>query len=418
MRVLIFAILSVLLVGCSVKESPTEPKKEPKTITAPTTKPVVEEKPKEKPKTPPLVKSATKPSLVASVKPSREFYKALGLSIGYYEALNGSNKSFNFYDKSYSAKEMADSLRLFEKISKLSEGEFLEALDKNFDLYESKNTSDLALFTGYYAPLLKGSFTKTDKFNAPLYPLPRDIISVDLKKFPTANSARSISGKLNGKTLEPYYTRAQIEKGALKERPLLYLNNKVDAFLLEVQGSGIIEIDGKKHYVGYAGKNGRPYTSIGKVINDEKLIDSDKLNMQTIKEFLDADEAMRDYILNKNESYVFFKLNKQAGVFGNISLPLTAKESVAMDSELMPRGALAYIKTVIPKKVNGLKVVSRSEREPFEKFVMVQDTGGAIRGGGRVDIYFGEGEEGLFYAGQTASKGEVYLLVAKKESLR
>jgi membrane-bound lytic murein transglycosylase A len=127
---------------------------------------------------------------------------------------------------------------------------------------------------------------------------------------------------------------------------------------------------------------------------------------------------MRDYVLNKNKSFVFFKINKEPGIFGNISVALTAKESVAMDSELLPRGALCYIKTEIPKKLNGLAVVPKTEREPFEKFFMIQDTGGAIRGGGRVDIYFGEGEEALFYAGQMASKGEVYLLVAKKENLK
>ncbi|MDD3467008.1 MAG: 3D domain-containing protein, partial [Campylobacterales bacterium] len=89
-----------------------------------------------------------------------------------------------------------------------------------------------------------------------------------------------------------------------------------------------------------------------------------------------------------------------------------------MDSELLPRGGICYVNTVVPKKLNGLETVARSEREPFEKFLMVQDTGGAIRGGGRVDIYFGEGDEALFYAGQTASKGSVYLLVAKKDKLK
>jgi membrane-bound lytic murein transglycosylase A len=147
------------------------------------------------------------------------------------------------------------------------------------------------------------------------------------------------------------------------------------------------------------------------------LMNSDKVNMQTMKEFLEENPKIRDYVLNKNKSYVFFKFNEKEGIFGNIGLSLTAKESVAMDNELLPKGALAFIKTVVPKKIEGQKVVARTEREPFEKFVMVQDTGGAIRGGGRVDIYFGEGDEALFYAGQTASKGEVYLLVAKKESL-
>jgi membrane-bound lytic murein transglycosylase A len=326
--------------------------------------------------------------------------------------------NFNFYDQNYTAKEMAESLRIFKDISKLPKEEFLKKLDEEFLVYESKNDKNSSLITGYYTPILKGSFTRSEKYNAPLYPLPKDLITVDLKQFPVANSVRDIAGKIEDRKLVPYYTREEIEKGALKEKPLLYLDNKVEAFLLEVQGSGIIEIDGKKYYVGYAGKNGHPYTSIGKIVYEEKLIEPSKINMQTIKEFLDSNETMRDYVLNKNKSFVFFKINKEPGIFGNISVALTAKESVAMDSELLPRGALCYIKTEVPKKLNGLAVVPKTEREPFEKFFMIQDTGGAIRGGGRVDIYFGEGEEALFYAGQTASKGEVYLLVAKKENLK
>lgn len=415
-RFAVSTALALSLVGCAVKEPVAEPPKKEAPI----------EKPKEEeaPKTPeiakkvlPLSRSQKAPSSIVAIAPTEAFYKALDLSIGYYDSVYSKNAKFNFYDNIYDAKEMAASLKLFKEISKLPKEKFLSELDNKFALYESKNEKESALITGYYAPVLKGSFVKTERFNAPIYPVPKDMITVDLKKFPTANSVRDIVGKVEANSLVPYYTREQIEKGALKEKPIMYLDNKVELFLLGVQGSGIVEIEGKKYYVGYAGKNGRPYTSIGKVILEEGLIESSKLNMQTIKKLLNSDEKLRDRILNKNESYVFFKINKKEGIFGNINLPLTSKESVAMDSELIPRGALCYIKTEIPKKLNGYEVVDKKEREPFEKFFMIQDTGGAIRGGGRVDVYFGEGDEGLFYAGQTASKGEVYLLVAKKEAL-
>ncbi len=395
MRFLIFLPLLLLLTGCAVKE-----------------KPKVAETAKEK--ILPLAPSSKKPSEIATNTPTKAFFQALDNSIGYYERLAKKDVKFSFCDQNYTASEMIGSLKRFKEIAALPKAEFLQKLDEEFSLYESKNEKNSALITGYYAPVLHGSFTKDEKFNAPLYPLPKDLITADLKQFPTANSVRDIAGKVEGKALIPYYTREEIQNGALKEKPLLYLDNKVEAFLLEVQGSGIVNIDGKKYYIGYAGKNGQPYTSIGKVITEEKLMDSDKINMQTIKEFLDSNETMRDYVLNKNKSFVFFKINQKEGIFGNISVPLTAKESVAMDSELLPRGALCYVKTVVPKKINGLAPVARNEREPFEKFFMIQDTGGAIRGGGRVDIYFGEGDEALFYAGQTASKGEVYLLISKK----
>jgi membrane-bound lytic murein transglycosylase A len=406
MKILHLLLPLLLLTGCAIKETvPSAKKEEPK-------------KQEEVRKIAPLEKSLKKPSEIVQNTPQKSFYGALENSIGYYEKLSKKNANFNFYDQNYTASEMAESLKLFRAISKLPKADFLQKLDEEFVVYESKNDKNSSLITGYYAPMLKGSFKKTEKYNAPIYPLPKDLITADLKQFSVANSVRDIAGKVEGRALVPYYTREEIEKGALKEKPLLYLDNKVDAFLLEVQGSGIIECDGKKHYVGYAGKNGQPYTSIGKIVYEEKLMEPSRINMQTIKEFLDSNATMRDYVLNKNKSFVFFKLNDKEGIFGNISVALTAKESVAMDSELIPRGALAYIKTEVPKKLNGLSVVPKTEREPFEKFFMVQDTGGAIRGGGRVDIYFGEGDEALFYAGQTASKGEVYLIVAKKEAIK
>ena len=402
MKIQIAVISAIVLIfaGCAVKDEKIVPPK------------------KEIAKKPVLQKSTKKPSEAITAAPTPEFFRALDLSVGYYDRLSKKNTLFNYGDQNYTAAQMRDSLLLFKKYAASMDKEALLAkLDQDFLLYESKNEKDSALLTGYYAPVLKGSLTKSDEFYAPLYPYPQDLITADLKRFPTSNSVRDIAGKIEGKSLVPYYTREEIDNGALKEKPLLYLSSKVDAFLLEVQGSGIIEVDGVKRYVGYAGKNGHPYTSIGKVIADEKLMNSDKVNMQTMKEFLEENPKIRDYVLNKNKSYVFFKFNEKEGIFGNIGLSLTAKESVAMDNELLPKGALAFIKTVVPKKIEGQKVVARTEREPFEKFVMVQDTGGAIRGGGRVDIYFGEGDEALFYAGQTASKGEVYLLVAKKESL-
>ena len=402
MKIQIAALTAVILLfaGCAVKEEKITPPK------------------KEVTKKQPIQKSTKKPSEAITAAPTPEFFRALDLSVGYYDRLSKKNTLFNYGDQNYTAAQMRDSLLLFKKYAASMDKEALLAkLDQDFLLYESKNEKDSALLTGYYAPMLKGSLTKSDEFYAPLYLYPQDLITADLKRFPTSNSVRDIAGKIEGKSLVPYYTREEIDNGALKEKPLLYLSSKVDAFLLEVQGSGIIEVDGVKRYVGYAGKNGHPYTSIGKVIADEKLMNSDKVNMQTMKEFLEENPKIRDYVLNKNKSYVFFKFNEKEGIFGNIGLSLTAKESVAMDNELLPKGALAFIKTVVPKKIEGQKVVARTEREPFEKFVMVQDTGGAIRGGGRVDIYFGEGDEALFYAGQTASKGEVYLLVAKKESL-
>lgn len=399
--------------GCAQKEPPAflTTKQNQKTT-------IVEPQPKIKP----IVLSDKNASdVVDRTKiPDKDLMNALEKSIAYYRKISPTTQ-FSFDTTTYSAHEMMMSLKLFQKIVEENAGSpknFLQHLDDSFDVYESKNTKKSALITGYYAPVLSGSFVKTNEYTVPLYPMPQDLITARLKKFALAHSRHDIEGRLVGDEMIPYYTREQINAGALKEKPILYIHSKIDAFLLGVQGSGIIEVDGKKYYVGYAGKNGQPYTSIGKVIYNEKLMDPDKINMQSIKAFLEQNSSLQDYILNQNKSYVFFKFNKQPGVFGSLGVALTAKASVAMDNDLMPKGALCYIKTSVPKKIDGLFVVPRSEREPFEKFFVVQDTGGAITGGGRVDIYFGEGDEGLFYAGQTASRGEVYFLVAKKEALK
>lgn len=350
------------------------------------------------------------------------FLNALNLSKSYY-LKNGVQKNiFTYDDINYTGAQMLSSMVLFEKLLNENESleQFVSKLEENFDVFESKNEKNSTLITGYYAPILKGSFEKSEKYSAPIYPVPDKLVTANLKKFSQSLPNREIIGVVNEKEFIPFYSREEIENGAIIEtQPLMYLQNKIDSFFLEVQGSGIVETeDGQKYYVGFAGKNGRPYSSIGNVFAKEKLIPSDKINMQTIKDYMLNNPSSIQRILNTNESYVFFKINTKEGVFGNIQLPLTAKHSIAMDSQLMPKGGLVYIKTAIPYKKNESEtVVPRSQREPFEKFFFTQDTGGAIRGGGRVDIYFGEGDEAFFYAGQMAGKGDIYLLVAKKDKI-
>ena len=356
-------------------------------------------------------------------KDDENFSKALSHSKEYYSKPTVLQSTFTYDDQNYTGKQMLESLELFERITDGSKTyeEFIEQLSENFDVYESKNSKNSALVTGYYAPLLRGSLEKTDKYNVPLYPVPSDIITANIKNFSSSLPSKEIVGRIDGKEMVPYYTRGQIESGALHDtKPLIYVDSKIDAFFLEVQGSGSVALEnGERVNIGFAGKNGRPYSSIGNVFWKSKLIPSDKINMQTIKEYLTENTDMQSKIFNENESFVFFQIRQKAGVFGNIQVPLTAKTSVAMDNSLMPKGSLVYIKTKIPYKKNPKdNAVPREQREALEKFFIVQDTGGAIRGGGRVDIYFGEGDDAFFYAGQMAdSKASVYLLVAKKEIL-
>ena len=382
--------------------------------------------PLEIPKIKPIVR-IDKPDFAAifkvNPKDDENFSKALSQSKLYYSK-DGIQKSiFKYDDQNYTGSQMLASLELFEKIAKESNTteQFVSKISENFDVYESKNEKNGTLITGYYAPVLKASFEKTDSFTAPIYPVPESLVTIKLNKFSKNLPNKELIGVVKNSELLPFYTREQIETGALADtKPLMYLENKVDTFFLEVQGSGIVEMEnGERHVVRYAGKNGRPYSSIGNVFGKEKLIPSDQINMQTMREYLLNHPDSMQRILNTNESYVFFRIGNSDEIFGNIQLPLTAESSIAMDSALMPKGALVYIKTAIPyKKSPDETVVPRTQREPFEKFFLIQDTGGAIKGGGRVDMYFGEGDEAFFVAGEMAGRGgQIYLVVAKKEKL-
>jgi membrane-bound lytic murein transglycosylase A len=418
-NIFLLPIIILLFASCTIKEIKKQPwTKSQETVEKPVyTEPKTTIKPIVKVQNPDFSKVVK-----ALPKDDKDFLTTLSYSKSYYSKASVQEANFTYDDKNYTGKEMLKSLELFEKCvtESASLDEFISKLNENFDLYESKNEKNSSLITGYYAPVLKGSLEKTDKYNAPLYPVPKDLITVNLKKFSQRLPNKEIVGRLDGNQLVPYYTREEIEAGALKDtKPLAYVDNKVDELYLEIQGSGfLVTDDGKEYNIGYAGRNGRPYSSIGGLIAREKLIPSDTINMYTIREYLLTNPDEIPYVLGTNESFVFFKIRQKEGVFGNIGVKLTAKNSVAMDYTMIPRGSLVYIKTKIPyKQKPDDQSIPRSQREPFEKFFLVQDTGGAIKGGGRVDIYFGEGDDAFFYASQMAGRGDVYLIVAKKEKL-
>jgi len=408
-----FTILVVaifIFTGCATKEPPKD-KVVAKAITKESVRPIRK-----------LQNYDFSSIITTDPKDDPEFFKALEESKQYYSKKSIQESTFIYDDQNYTGKEMFKSLELFEKIAKESVdyGQFIKNISENFDIYETKNEKGYALITGYYAPMLKGSPVKSEKYSVPLYPVPENLISVNLQKFSNSLPKKELIGRLDGNELVPFYSREEIENGALKDtKPIMYVQNKIDAFFLELQGSGTIEDDdGHAYHIGYANRNGRAYNSIGNLFWKENLIDSDKINMQTMREYILKHPESESKILNTNESYVFFRLKDRAEIIGNLGLPLTAKESVAMDSNLIPKASLVFIKLAIPyKKAPTDTAVPRSQRKEMEKFFLVQDTGGAIKGGGRVDIYFGEGDEAFFYAGQTASRGLVYLIVAKKNTI-
>lgn len=334
-------------------------------------------------------------------------------SIEYYR-MRYPDTVYEFGDISYTADEMRASLDLFlDILSSGQEGIRADLIREKFLIFESRNESGSAFFTGYYEPLLEGSRAPTDKYSEPVYETPCDLIEVDLGQFSDQWKNEKIVGRLEGSRLVPYDSREQIVYGKSligRAKPLAYVN-EVELFFLHIQGSGLIRLDdGETIRLNYAQKNGHPYMAIGRLLADR--IPDGSMSLQSLKSYLYGHpDEVRD-ILNFNQSYVFFRPVNE-GPLGDIEAPLTPDRSIAMDGRAVPRGSLAYIETEIPvfhdETLSGWK--------PVRRFVLVQDTGGAIRGHGRVDIFFGSGPEAELRAGHMKSQGRVFLLVAKKQYL-
>jgi membrane-bound lytic murein transglycosylase A len=314
----------------------------------------------------------------------------------------------------YSPKEMADSLNLFLDIMKDFQGkEQMRKLKEKFLFFESRNAEGNAFFTGYYEPLLEGSLVPTNEFPSPLYGIPDDLIEVDLGQFGKSWEGDKVVGRLDGNRLVPYDERDDIVyNDSLKNRAkAIAYADEIELFFLQIQGSGLIKLpDGRVKRVNYAQKNGHPYRAIGRVLQDR--IPPDKMSLQSIREYLYANPDEVRNILSYNPSYTFFR-EVEEGPLGNIDVPLTPGRSIAMDSRIIPRGGLAFIDTELPVFDND----QIKEWKTVKRFVLVQDTGGAIRDHGRVDIFFGHGEKAALTAGHLKQRGRVFVIIARKAFL-
>ena len=267
--------------------------------------------------------------------------------------------------------------------------------------------SETGLVTGYYEAMLYGSRTRGGAYQTPLYRVPDDLITVDLGSIYPDLKNRRLRGKLSGKTLVPYASRAEIDRAPLKGRELLWVNDPVDAFFLEVQGSGRVQLDsGETVRVGYADQNGHPYKAIGRWFVEQGIYTPDQVSAQSIRAWLAANPARRQEVLNVNASYIFFTEQKvtdpNAGPRGALNVPLTPGRSIAIDRTIVPLGAPVWLSTTMPK-----------DGAPLQRLVMGQDVGGAIRGAVRADFFFGFGPEATENAGLMKQQGSLWVLLPK-----
>jgi len=266
------------------------------------------------------------------------------------------------------------------------------------------------LFTGYYAPVLAGSETRTDDFPHAILRRPDDLVMAHTRDFPTLQSLQTrFAGRVQDGTLIPYFSRAEIMDGALDDQglELVWLASPIDGFFLEIQGSGIIETpDGQRFGVGYAAQNGHPYTAIGRPLIDMGAIPAEQMSLQAIRQWLEANPARAQEVMNLNASYVFFERRDGTEAIGAQGTALTPGRSLAVDRSLWPLGAPVWIDVAAPPAL-----ADRQDR--VQRLMVAQDTGGAITGPVRGDVYWGAGPQAEQIAGGMASRGDAWILLPR-----
>jgi len=269
--------------------------------------------------------------------------------------------------------------------------------------------ADTGLVTGYYEPLLRGARKKGGPYQTPLYKVPDDLLTVELAGVYPELKGMRLRGRLQGKKVVPYSTRAEIERASFTGKELLWVDDTVEAFFLQVQGSGRVQLTDTQETVrvAYADQNGYPYKSIGRYLVDKGELTLDQASAQGIKAWIAGHPTRQSELFNANPSYVFFKEEKlpdpKVGPKGALGVPLTPQRSVAIDAAQLPLGAPVFLSTT-----------QANSDIPLQRLVMAQDTGGAIRGAIRVDYFFGFGTEAAENAGRMKQRGSVWVLMPKQ----
>ncbi len=347
---------------------------------------------------------------------TRSLASAVKRSLKYLNRLD-EDRIFTFGPDEYTARHIKESLRSFLQLVKENPNteEFNRRLKKNFFLYKSPGSGSdgEVLFTGYYEPCFKGSLEKDSVYRYPIYKRPEDLVHIDLGAFHPKFHGKRIMARIQDNKVVPYYSRKDIIKEEVlreKDLEIAWLKDPLDVAILQIQGSGIIELpDGRKIKVGYAGWNGHPYRSIGKYMIDNGYIEYEKLSMQSIRYYLKNHPGIKNQILGHNPSYVFFQVLKK-GPLGNINVKLTPGRSLALDDFLFPKGCLAYIRCKRPVLGESGSITGWI---PFSRFMLNQDTGGVIKGPGRADIFWGSNPYAELAAGHLKHWGDLYFLVKK-----
>jgi len=269
--------------------------------------------------------------------------------------------------------------------------------------------TDRGLITGYYVPDLMGSRTPTERFRYPILGVPDDLLVIDLGALHPDLKGRRLRGRLDGRRVVPYWSRAEIDAGQapLEGKELFWVEDPVELFFLHIQGSGRISLpDGERIMVNYADQNGHPYRSIGKLLLESGALTRDQMSLQNIKAWGKQHPEQVKRLLGENPSYVFFAsagedLTSPPGALG---YPLTPERSLAIDPSAIPLGAPVFIATTWPYS-----------SQPLQRLMVAQDTGGAIKGTVRADFFWGLGNEAGARAGRMKQEGRLWVLLPRSD---
>ena len=262
------------------------------------------------------------------------------------------------------------------------------------------------LITGYYEPLLHGSLIPSDRYRYPLYGLPDDLLRIDLASVYPELGKLKLRGRIVGKRVVPYHDRNTIDgdDSPLRGNELVWIDDPVAVFFLHVQGSGRVQLDdGSMLAVGYADQNGQPYTSIGKILIERGKIAREDISLFTIRQWLQEHPQQAQALLEENRSYIFFRLRENAdeNPRGSLNVPLTPARSIAIDPGNIPLGSPVWLDTSYPHE----------PEHTLQQLTFAQDTGGAIKGYARADMFWGNGPRAEKLAGEMKQEGSLYVFL-------
>lgn len=308
-------------------------------------------------------------------------------------------------------KKSADWQRICRAADQLGTPDHRQArafFESHFQVYRINGTEGRkdGLITGYYTPLLHGSLQRSERYSYPLYRKPADMLGIQVQS--CADRAARCRGRVIGDQVMPYYSRAEIDgpDQPLAGQELLWVDDPNAAFFLHIQGSGVVQLDtGELVAVGYKDQNGHAYKPIGRVLIETGEIAKEDISLDSINRWLEAHPERADWLKNQNPSYVFFYLSDtvESGPRGSLNVPLTNERSVAVDRKIIPLGTPLWLNTTL------------FDDSAYQRLVLAQDTGGAIKGPVRADVFFGRGERAKQLAGHMKQSGELFALLPKPQ---